>query len=78
MPLFVIVDSVGYNALRHIKDKNLILAPIESYLQAVMEETVMPPFSTYNYEVPGDYERRYASLKPLLMEKEYNTRIITR
>lgn len=68
MPLFVLVDSLGMDALKHIKDKNLKLVLIEPYLKKVYNSIKIPKFSHYDYEKKGDYDRKFASLKPLLME----------
>lgn len=68
-PLFVVTDSLGKRDLKRYKHKSIRVIRIDPYIKAVFEETKMPAFSKYNYEVQGDYERKYASLKPLIMEK---------
>lgn len=69
MPIFVITDALGKKALKLYKSPYIRVIIIDKYLKAVLEESNIPAFSHYDYEVKGDYERQYASLKPLIMEK---------
>lgn len=68
MPLFVLTDDLGMKELGNIKDENLKLIHIHKYLKSVYNSYKIPGFSHYDYEKKGDYSRKFAALKPLLME----------
>ncbi len=67
IPLFVVTDSK--NELKKYKSSVIRIISIDKYLKEVLNETDIPAFSHYDYEVKGDYDRKFASLKPLIMEK---------
>lgn len=66
-PLFVVTDSK--RELKKHKSSVIRIINIDKYLKEIFTETDIPAFSHYDYEKPGDYDRQFASLKPLIMEK---------